>query len=262
MKKTLTILVVGIVLWSCSNSYQKAHFSLRKMKPENYFTNKNEIELIKLLDKNDFHKTDALLSGGVQVNVIGNEEMTSLAWAFGKQNLPAFRYLLDKGADPNFQTKKAAGNGDRYSVMEFAALAENSEYLSSALEHGGDPNAPCSYVSQTILYVSIINRRKENVKILAKHGSDLNHIDKMGFTPMMHCVTSSNYDLALILLSFGADPYIRDEQGGHVGDFITLFGDRALKVTGRQKEQGEYYLQFVNELKKRGLIKSNARIYF
>lgn len=262
MKNLITILVFGIAISSCSSPNQQARVNLKNMKPEAYYSNRNEIEFIKALDNKDFQKTEDLLSSGVQVNVIGNEEITPLAWTFGKQNLAAFRYLLGKGANPNFQTKKVAWNDDGHSVMEFAALAENPEYLTLALQHGGNPNAPDSLMGRTILFTAIDNKRSENIKILAKNGADLNRADKSGSTPMMSCVTGDKYDLALLLLSLGADPSIKDRQGKHVGEIITLFGDRGIKVLGKQREQGAYYEQFIDELKKLGLIQPNARIHF
>jgi uncharacterized protein len=262
MKNLITILLLGIATSSCSSPNQQARANLKSMRPEFYYSNRNEIEFINFLDKKDFQKADGLLADGIQVNVIGHEEMTPLAWTFSKQNLAAFRYLLEKGANPNFQTKKAAWNDDGHSVMEFAALSENPEYLTLALQHGGNPNAPDSLMGRTIIFTAIDNKRNENIKILAKYGGDLNRVGKAGFTPMMHCVTSTKYDLALLILSLGASPYIKDRQGKHVGDIITLFGDRGIKVLGKQREQGAFYDQFVDELKNRGLIKMDTKIHF
>lgn len=262
MKNTITLLILGIVLSACSSSERQARLVLKNMTPETYFSNRSEIDFINALDKQDFQRLDNLLSSGVKVDVVGSEEMTPLAWVFGKQNLSCFRYLLEKGADPNFRTRKVAWNNDGQSVMEFAAVAKNSEYLTLALQYGGNVNAPDSLMGRTILFSAIDNKRNENIRILARKGADLNRVGKAGFTPMMHCVTSSKYDLALLILSLGADPNVKDQQGNHVGDIITIFGNRGIKVLGKQKEQGAFYDQYVNELKKRGLIKVNSKTHY
>jgi len=256
--------LIAVAFWlvsSCSNPSGEAMNRLKNMSPETYYTTKNEIEFIKAVNRCDFRQMDELLLQGVRINTIGKEEMTPLAWAFGKQNLASYRYLLEKGANPNFKTKKMAWNNSGHSVMEFASLVENSEYLILALQHGGNPNALNS-IDKTIIYTAIENRRAENIKILAKNGANLNYIDQSGSTPMMACVTGDKYDLALLLLSLGADPYIKDRQGKHVGDIVTLFGDRGIKVLGKQKEQGAYFEEFANELKKRGLIKQYAKLHY
>ena len=225
------------------------------MKAQTYYSDQKQIRLLDAVDSKNPQKIDDAIEQGAQVNAVGKQEMTPLAWAFAKQNLVGYRHLLEKGANPNFKTQKVAWNNDGRSVMQFAAVAENPDYLLLALKHGGSPNAPDSLRNKTILNTAIANRRKENIRILANHGADLNHSDRAGFTPLMHCVTSDEYGLALVLLELGADPSIKTPRGEHVGDFVSTFGDRGIKILGKEKEQRSSYEQFVSELKRRGLMK-------
>jgi ankyrin repeat protein len=254
MKNPLQILAVSAILLSaCSVPSQLATMRLKNMNPAAYYSEQGEIALLKATDRNDIQKMDESISQGAKVNAVGNEEMTPLAWAFAKQNLAGYQHLLEKGADPNFKTKKTAWNNDGHSVMQFAAMSENPEYLILALKHGGNPNAPDSLRGRTILYTSIDNRRGENIKILVKSGANLNHRDKAGFTPLMESVIQDKYDLAFLLLSLGADPSIKTPRGNHVGNFISMFADKS-PILSRDRKQREWCTKVVAELKQRRLM--------
>lgn len=255
MKILAAILSLGTsALSSCSSPAGRAAGELKHMKAEIYFSDSIQIELIKEVQKGDTAGIDAAISKGADVNKVGQEEMTPLAWAFAKQNKAGYQRLLEKGANPNFQTKKVAWNDQGHSVMEFTALAEDPEYLLLALRHGGNPNAPDSLSQKTILFTAIRHHRPENVKILVKAGANINQRDKAGFTPLIHAVTGDNYDMAMLLLSLGADATVKTPEGKNVGDIVAMFSDRGIKVLGKENEQKAWYNQFVAELKRRGLL--------
>jgi ankyrin repeat protein len=250
---TLLPLLTG-ALSSCWSPAGRAAGELKHMRAEVYFQDPIQIELVKAVQKGDTAGIDAAISKGADVNKLGQEEMTPLAWAFAKQNKVGYQHLLEKGADPNFKTKKKAWNNHGSSIMQFAALSEDPEYLLLALQHKGNPNAPDSLLGKTILFTAIRNHRPENVKILVRAGADINHQDKAGFTPLMNTVTGDNYDLSMVLLSLGADATIKTPEGKNVGDIVAMFGDRGIKVLGKENEQRAWYNQFVSELKRRGLM--------
>lgn len=225
------------------------------MKAQSYYSDQKQIRLLDAIDSKNPQEIDDAIKQGAQVNAVGKEEMTPLAWAFARQNLVGYRHLLGKGANPNFKTQKVSWNNDGRSVMQFAAMAENPDYLILALQHGGSSNAPDSLMDQSILNTAIENRRKENIRILVNYGADLNHPDRAGFTPLMHCVTSDEYGLALVLLELGADPSIKNPRGRNVGDLVSKYRDKGIKILGKEKEQRSSYEQFVSELKRRGLMK-------
>lgn len=259
----ILVAVCASAVLACS-SQQFASVSLKGMKAENYFESREQVELAQAIGRNDIRGIDAAVAKGANVNGIGREEMTPLAWAFSKQKKESFKRLLEKGADPNFKTKKIAWNNDGQSVMQFAALSEDPDYLRWALQHGGNPNGPDLFPGKTIIFTAIRNRRPQNVEILAKEGADINRQDKAGFTPIMMAHYDTQYDLVFLLMKLGADLSKRHHlmtpdgdkknAGKTLAESIQQFGDRSIRVLGKEKEQREWYDKVVAELKRRGLM--------
>ncbi|MDP0491325.1 MAG: ankyrin repeat domain-containing protein [Verrucomicrobiota bacterium JB023] len=259
----LSLMVFGGVFPSCS-SEQSASSALRSMKPEKYFIIPAQVELAKAVIKQDLQGIDAAIAKGANVNKVGKEEMTPLAWAFSKQKKASFQRLLEKGANPNFKTKKVAWNNDGRSVMQFAALAEDPDYLKLVLKYGGNPNAPSKARGRTIIYTSIKNHRTQNIKTLVEFGADINHQDEAGFTPIMAAKSLTKYDLVFLLMNLGADLSKRhhlitangDKKNGGktLAESIQHMGDRSIRVLGLEKEQREWYNKVIAELKSRGLL--------
>lgn len=241
-------------LFSICHAQQLLVRILRNMKAEQYFSEPQQIELARAVSKDDIKAVDNAIDKGADVNKIGKEEMTPLAWAFAKQNKASFQRLLEKGADPNFMTSKVAWNNEGQSVMQFAALSEDSDYLRLALQYGGNPNAPDSLPGRTIIYTAIRNNRPENIKILAKNGGHINYKDNTGFTPLMYSVFNTKYDIAYLILKLGANPEIKTPRGQTIADIISENQDRSIQVLGKEKEQREWYNKVVAELKNQGLM--------
>ena len=233
------------------------------MKPASYFSTAAQIDLAQAISTGDLQGIDTALINGADINKIGKEEMTPLAWAFSKQKITSFERLLEKGANPNFKTKKVGWNNGGSSVMQFAALAEDPDYLKLTLKHGGDVNAPDLLPGKTIIYTAIRNRRRDNILILAQSGANLNHIDASGATPAMAASRDTQYNLVYLLMSLGADMSIRQifkDSNGKIHRGLTLAeqiqntGDRSIRVLGKEKEQREWYNKVVSRLERQGLM--------
>lgn len=255
-------MAVGMVFPSCS-SQQGAENLLSNMVADNFFSDRSQLVLARAIEAEDIPAIDRAVAEGADVNAIGKDEMTPLAWAFAKQKKESFRRLLEKGADPNFKTKKAAWNNDGQSVMQFSAMASDSDYLRLSLKHGGNPNAPDLLPGRTIIYTAIRNRRPENIRILARSGANLNFQDASGATPAMMAKNDSQFDLVYLLMELGADMKIRQvykdpegrvHKGWTLGEQLQRTGDRSIKVLGKEKGQREWYDKVVAELRRRGLM--------
>ena len=207
MIKELVVLSVSLFLVGCS-AQMIARGRLNHMKAHDYFDQAVQIELAKAIDADDPSGIDAAIQKGANPNFVGKEEMTPLSWSFSKQKKVSFKHLLERGANPNYKTRKTAWNNEGRSVMQFSALCEDPYYLKQALKHGGDPNAPDVLPDKTILHTAIRHHRLENIKLLAAHGANLNHLDKAGFTPLMHAKFEVQYDVLYLLLKLGADPVV------------------------------------------------------
>lgn len=256
------VAVVGYFAAGCLPQ-QRAESYLSNMVAEKYFPDRSQLALARAIEAEEIPAIDRAVADGADVNRLGKDEMTPLAWAFTKQKKESFRRLLEKGANPNFKTKKAAWNNDGQSIMQFSAMASDPDYLRLSLKYGGNPNAPDLLPGKTIIYTAIRNRRPENIRILARSGANLNFQDASGATPAMMAKNDSQFDLVYLLMELGADMKVRQvfkdlegrvHKGWTIGEQIQRTGDRSIKVLGKEKKQRDWYDKVVLELRRRGLM--------
>jgi uncharacterized protein len=233
-----------------SNS-QRALQELQRMKVERYFSNPTQAKFVAAAGGGEVDLAQRLLEEGATVGAVGDEGMTALYWAIVKQNLPGFRFLLERGADPATVTRWADPNGQEQwaSVLELAAMLEDSRYLQALLDAGADPNQIVNASQQTALYHALLHRRYDNASLLIRKGADINHQSKSLTTPIGEAVYQRAYVSALFLLRAGADPNIKNRWGKSAVDTVRQFGN-AGTVIGSEDEAA--YSEFVGELKQRG----------
>ena len=155
--------------------------------------------------------------------------------------LKQFQQLLSKGADPNYRDE----NGDpqyRPVVMEQAAVNKNSMYLQLCLERGANPDALDSYKSSPVIFQAVKHSQLENVKLLVKHGANLNVQNKSGNTPLHTAIAVKNYDIAHFLVLNGASLKVEDKWGYTPVDLLEEFGDAGVE---KGSKYYEWYLKFV-----------------
>jgi ankyrin repeat protein len=109
------------------------------------------------------------------------------------------------------------------------------------LDEGGDPNrrADSGY---TLLHIAADNYESEIVRLLVERGADLNARGYCGYTPLhiavdADCNTSSRdgrrateLPLTALLLGFGADESVRDEDGETARDFALAYGSQEAEL--------------------------------
>src|SRR5262249_1181589 len=139
---------------------------------------------------------------GVDVNVVGQHDITPLWWAAWTDNYDGFAALLDKGANPNRQ--RAEG----YPIMHLVANAKDARLLEAALKHGGDPNLRDSRSGETPLFPAIVLGRKTQIGLLLAAGADVNA--QMPISRQTLAMTAigaqGDYEIVYQLLQKGADP--------------------------------------------------------
>ncbi|KAH0440442.1 ankyrin repeat protein [Colletotrichum camelliae] len=106
--------------------------------------------------------------------------------------------LLERGADPN-QTDNWGE-----SIMSLVVTLGNTDLLRTFLAHGGNPNKKIK--DDTFLLYAIDRGRFEHVKMLLKHGAEVNVADNKGRVPLLEALQMDNQPLVEVLLQFGADP--------------------------------------------------------
>lgn len=174
--------------------------------PSEIFANESMLRALRALEFKAFSELDLSLAN-VQVDQRGRNGETLLWWQANVGNLEAFEYLLGKGANPRSQISDGA------SVLELCAMQENVGFLKAALERGANPNAISQYKRETPIFSAIIRRRIDNVKLLIEAGACLDISDPMGVTPMILASDMGAYDIVVILLEAGANPFWQTIQG-------------------------------------------------
>lgn len=232
----------------------RARSTVARASAEEYFASAPQIALAEAAAAADLVGIDNALEQGADLNAVGEQGITPLFWSMIKQSFPGYKYLLEKGADPNLATSPPGGQGFR-SPMEFAAAIPDTRYLEAALEHGGNPNIRYSAWSLPVIYRAVVHGRLENVQALVEHGAEINYQDKSGGTAILEAVTARKFQIALYLLRQGADPTLTlNRSGSSAVDFVRKYGNRGMD--SRSDDFGAFD-QFVQALKARGLLQED-----
>lgn len=108
-----------------------------------------------------------LIKQGADVNAVGKDELTPLAWVLASGNLDTAELLLKKGADPNHRMSSGE------SLMALVAGGDNQDRLKLMLDYGGDPNLRGLHDRPATIY-AVEQNRLGNLKLLIDRGADVN----------------------------------------------------------------------------------------
>ncbi|WP_339698825.1 ankyrin repeat domain-containing protein [uncultured Roseivirga sp.] len=101
------------------------------------------------------------------IDAYDEDKRTALIWAsfFGQVNI--VKWLIEGGANPNFQDRIG------YTGLHFCAQEQNTEVAKLLLEKGADPNVMDQH-GNSPLWTALFNAKGnfENIKALRSHGAD------------------------------------------------------------------------------------------
>lgn len=129
-----------------------------------------------------------LVEHGADVNKAQANGESALADAVNQGNVPLTKYLLEHGANPNI--KQAFGTP--------LALADGIETMRLLLEHGADPNIADSDGDLPIIG-SIDQCAIDEIGLLITYGTDLNHKNRVGETPLDRAKKRGIFDAVVAL---------------------------------------------------------------
>lgn len=185
-----------------------------KMNAEDYFRDPNNVALVRAAASGDIKEIDELVNKGVNVNVVGHQDMTPLIWTLIHKNKRSLRRLLELGADPNFVAQNGA------SSVTIAAGANDQDYLKIILKNEGNPNLIDTETGKTALMVATCQKRLENIDLLLEYGADIDGKGRFGSTALLTAAALNFFDVVHYLLERGADPDIRNPTGADLFYYV------------------------------------------
>ncbi|MBG22885.1 MAG: hypothetical protein CMF22_05435 [Idiomarinaceae bacterium] len=204
------ILILLLPLTACSKVGMNAYNN----KPRDFFEDPLVIKMAVLAMEGNEHAVSELMKKGVNINHQGKDGMTPLLWVLGENSEQGFGLLLKLGANPNLPVDS------RGNAMTFSASADNPAYLKMALENGGDANYFHPQRKRNVIFDAISPGHLEHVKLLIKHGAEINTQDGTGGTPLLAAASLNQYDIVYHLLEQGADFRIGNRWGKTIKDRI------------------------------------------
>jgi ankyrin repeat protein len=162
--------------------------------------------------------TKLLLDNGADPNVLTNEKKTPL---FELNNIKYINerkaianLLLDHGVDPNIVDR----HGDM--ALHYACVYDMEDVVDILLEHGAKYMEISKSGRLPLPWdLAINNELYDIVKVLLKHGMDINYQDSQGATALIRSVVNKRNNMVDFLLEHGADPNIKTNYGFTALDF-------------------------------------------
>ena len=179
------------------------------------FKNENLKKLSQMLVKSKYEKAEQLLKTvKFSLDEKNNKDQTLLYMFIKYDKFDAFKWLLEKGADPNILI-----NDREDSAMRQMAECEDSKYLEFALKYRGNPLLVHSGGKRPLYFACVANRLK-NVDILIKAGDNGNIADEFQNTTIKCLLLLNKYDCVNVLLDKGINPY---QSSKEIRDSIVFF---------------------------------------
>jgi hypothetical protein len=154
----------------------------------------------------DSHSNIAGQSFDPQANIPSSMYSASLLQAVWKGDILTVKELIEKGVDPNAQTKLGK------SPLHMAATKEETEITSLLIASGADVNAE-DQNGKTPLMEAAFAGRRANAEVLLSAGAKVNAIDENGFTALMWAAMLGFPEFVEFLLENGADVNARSKDG-------------------------------------------------
>lgn len=261
------------------NDYEKASELMEEVEPTN--EDKQVVEsLVQKYGKanvllwtsaptGDLASVKKAVADGADVTLEVDGHGGPLLGATHSGNIKVVSFLLEKGANPNTQNLSGATplsiavttdrldlvklllknkasfsrGGDprnsKFSVLSVALSTRKMEMFDYLLKAGADPNG----ANGLPLAFSIMLKNKSAIKALVKKGADINFSGKDGFRPIMTAVVEGDEEIIELLLTLGADPSQKDNNGKDALDWAKKHnsngGEVLTKLISKRKSHKE-----------------------
>jgi FOG: Ankyrin repeat len=118
------------------------------------------------------------------------------------RNPEILKALLEAGADPNVR------NSEGRTPLFFSTMNDDNDSVNALLSHGADKEAGAPLIE------AAFSHRLKGAEALLKAGADVNVRSAFrGKTPLHFAAEKNDLEMATLLLTYKADPNLRDEDG-------------------------------------------------
>lgn len=151
---------------------------------------------------------------GADIEAVNGRKVSALLQLIDDENLPAFKTLLDNGANPD-------GNDKAPDVKPLILAAHRglTDFAESLLQKSASIHVTDT-IGMSALHWASDQDQLETVRLLLSHGADIEMIGADGMTPLHSAVTSGHLQMVKLLLEAGADVNARE---GSLGKTPLMF---------------------------------------
>ncbi len=207
----------------------------------------DNLEFFELCRTSSKQKVSKAIADGIDVNATDEEERTALMYAAeSNTNLDVINVLIEAGTN-NVNIRDSNG---RTALMYATKSNPNVDIIKALIEAGADVNIRDNNGLTALMHFAESTLNTDIIRVLIKAKADINIRDNNGRTALMHIVSTEKNAIyprfiACVLMSYGADAHITDNEGKWVMDYTK---DGKLLYT---KKLGEYigYIDYINYLK-------------
>ena len=140
------------------------------------------------------------------------------ASALNKRNRAAELLSLDP-------EQAKAYSPDGFTALHLACFFGHPNLAEMLLRYGADPNARSrNAISVTPLHSAAAARKQRSVEWLVEYGADVNATQQGGWTALHEAARQGNFEMVEYLLSKGASPAIKSEDGKAPADLANEKG--------------------------------------
>ncbi|WP_153558131.1 ankyrin repeat domain-containing protein [Roseimaritima sediminicola] len=201
---------------------------LLKLKPQNIFDDDWACAVCDAITEKDQAKLAQLVNSGFDVNTQGVCGFSVLAWALFTDNLEAFKWLLENGADPDLRVTEdvTVGYPQRVragdSLLIVCLKCYRADYFHIAVKKTKDINQRDAAGNSLLYRYGIFGEAppKHVLDWMIDHGMDLNLVGDEGITVAYRALAWGSASSCLIYLKAGVDPGIVTNKGFTVQDLL------------------------------------------
>lgn len=166
----------------------------------------------------DKQQLQQIIRSGRSIDVVDSRGRSAVLLVTMQNNIDALRLLIELGADVDYYDKTKSANVIDQTAFLYAGANGMNQALPLLIKAGAKPDI-YNYYGGTALIPAAEKGHVKTVELLLKNSKiDVNHVNNLGWTALMEAVFLSDggieqQQIVALLLAYGADPSITDNEG-------------------------------------------------